>query len=268
MAAWRASVGAWAMVVASATSAAAASPIAELERLLQQEQASQRTSVRTADSGWVVSPAAQNGPAGQQSNAYPWNYAVLERDRNFRRAAIDPQTPSMAVAPPAESNSEFNNSVGCIVGGALGTTVASLAGGLNTVNLIGGGIVSAVNPVTFYVSLMGVVFVSFCQMGQALTPLYTYLTTPTPPEPIIGVPELVPEPQQPLDNLPDFRRGVPYESRPGVPMVRAADQPVEWVPVDPAPRRNCVQDRRSIRLAMSAMIHGEVIPPSCSGSLI
>src|SRR5690606_24244998 len=114
--------------------------------------------------------------------------------------------------------------------------------------------------------LIGVVFVSFCQLGQALTPLYTYLTTPTPPpEPVIGPPRAVP----PLDNLPDFRRTPPAESRPGVPMVRAAEQPGAWAPAVPAvDRRDCVPERRPIRLAMSAITHGAAIPPRCSGSLI
>jgi hypothetical protein len=93
---------------------------------------------------------------------------VLER-RDLRRVAVDPQAVTAPPAP-AESDRDFHGSVGCVVAGTVGPTLAGLGGGLNTVNLIGGGIVSAINPVTFYVSLMGVVFVSFCQLGQALAP--------------------------------------------------------------------------------------------------
>ena len=252
MAAWRASLGACGIVAATAGMAVAGSPIADLETLLKQQAAA----------GSAIAPIAR------RDDSLPWSPAVLER-RDLRRVAVDPQAVTAPPAP-AESDRDFHGSVGCVVAGTVGTTIAGLGGGLNTVNLIGGGIVSAINPVTFYVSLMGVVFVSFCQLGQALAPLYVYMTTPTPPaEPAIGVPQFLPQPPQPLDNLPDFRRGVPYESRPGVPMVRAVDRPAEWVPATPAAeRRDCVQDRRSIRLAMSAITHGAAIPPRCSGSLI
>ncbi|BBK30460.1 hypothetical protein EDC65_2098 [Stella humosa] len=255
MTAWRGALGALGIVVAAATPAVAASPIAELEQLLLREQAQ------------PAAPARNVRPIASQIDrkpGLPWNYAVIERDPNLRRAAIDPLTPVAPSAQAPDASSELKNSVGCIVGGTLGATVASLAGGTNTINLIGGGIVSAINPVTFYVSMVGVVFVSFCQLGQALTPLYVYMTTPSAPaEPIIGAPQM----ERPPQDLPDFRRGVPYESRPGVPMVRAADQPAGWAAEPPA-RGNCVRDRRSIRLAMAAMVHGEVIPPRCSGSLI
>ncbi|BBK38272.1 hypothetical protein STAQ_33500 [Allostella sp. ATCC 35155] len=197
--------------------------------------------------------------------ALPWRYAVL--DRNVRTASIDPQTPT---APKPAAASDFNGAVGCVVSGTVGTTIAALGGGLNTINLIGGGIVGAINPVTFYVSLVGVVFISFCQLGQALTPLYLHMTAPAAPEPVIGVPEVVAPPA--LDDLPEFRRSPqPVEPRPGVPMVRAADRPAllpQAIPVSPPAPRDCVQDRRSISLALTAITHGAAIPPRCSGSLI
>lgn len=253
MAAWRASLGACGLALVATS--AAASPIAELEALLRAQAKAQ-------------APAARSGfePAATVvRDGLPWNYAVVERDRNVRSAAIDPHTP--IATPPAETSSDLSSSVGCVVGGTVGATIASLGGGLNTINMIGGGVVSAINPVTFYVSLVGVVFISFCQLGQALTPLYLHLTAPTPPEPVIGPPQAAPPPA--LDNLPDFRRNPPLEHRPGVPMVRAADRPGEWVTTPPRrDQRDCVQDRRSIRLAMSAITHGAAIPPSCSGSLI
>lgn len=63
-------------------------------------------------------------------------------------------------------------SMGCLMGGTVGTTAALIAGGENLVNIIAGGIVPAGNPVALYVGLFGVVFASFCAVGQALAPLY------------------------------------------------------------------------------------------------
>ena len=63
-------------------------------------------------------------------------------------------------------------SMGCLISGSTGTVVALLAGGENLVNIIAGGIVAPANPMVLYVGLVGVVFTSFCAVGQALTPLY------------------------------------------------------------------------------------------------
>lgn len=261
MAAWRASVSACGVVLATAAAPAIASPIAELEALLR-AQAAVPPAERAVGRLPGIEPAAVSDPA-----ALPWRYAVL--DRNVRTASIDPQTPTAPAAKPG-GDSDFNGAVGCVVTGTLGTTVAALGGGLNTINLIGGGIVGAINPVTFYVSLVGVVFISFCQLGQALTPLYLHLTAPAAPEPVIGVPEVIAPP--PLDNLPEFRRSPqPVEPRPGVPMVRASDRPAllpQAIPASPPALRDCVRDRRSISLALTAITHGAAIPPRCSGSLI
>ena len=262
MAAWRASISACGVALATAASPAIASPIAELEALLRAQAAAPRAE-RPGGLLPGIEPAAVSDPA-----ALPWRYAVL--DRNVRTASIDPQTPTAPASKPA-ADSDFNGAVGCVVTGTVGTTIAALGGGLNTINLIGGGIVGAINPVTFYVSLVGVVFISFCQLGQALTPLYLHMTAPAAPEPVIGVPEVVAPPA--LDDLPEFRRSPqPVEPRPGVPMVRAADRPTpmlpQAVPASPRAPRDCVRDRRSISLALTAITHGAAIPPRCSGSLI
>jgi hypothetical protein len=67
------------------------------------------------------------------------------------------------------SESEFG-SLGCIVGGTLGTAAAIAIGGPNIINLIAGGIVPAATPGALYTALAGVVFASFCAVGQAATP--------------------------------------------------------------------------------------------------
>jgi hypothetical protein len=67
-------------------------------------------------------------------------------------------------------------SLGCIVGGTLASIGAAMIGAENIVNLIAGGIVPAATPVALYASLFGVVFATFCAVGQSMTPalLYAY----------------------------------------------------------------------------------------------
>lgn len=81
---------------------------------------------------------------------------------------------------PEEWSDTVRQSMGCLVSGTGGTVAAMIAGGENLVNVIAGGVVSASNPVVLYTGLFGVVFASFCAIGQALTPLYIqYFTEPT-----------------------------------------------------------------------------------------
>ncbi len=66
------------------------------------------------------------------------------------------------------------SSLGCIVGGTLGTAGALMVGGENIINLIAGGLVIPGSPAALYASLFGVVFASFCAVGQAMTPVVVY----------------------------------------------------------------------------------------------
>lgn len=76
----------------------------------------------------------------------------------------------------------LKQSIGCVLTGAGGTGLAILAGGENLVNVISGGLVVPANPIVLYTGLIGVVFASFCAIGQAMTPLYVYyFETPTAP---------------------------------------------------------------------------------------
>lgn len=86
-----------------------------------------------------------------------------------------------ATQDPEKWSDTVRQSMGCLVTGSAGTTAALFAGGENLVNVIAGGVVSAANPVVLYVGLFGVVFASFCAVGQALTPLYIqYVEGPQP----------------------------------------------------------------------------------------
>ena len=75
-----------------------------------------------------------------------------------------------APATPGGINDAEKQSIGCIIGGSGGLATAVGVGGTNVVNLIAGGIVSPLNPAAAYLALSGVVFASFCAIGQALTP--------------------------------------------------------------------------------------------------
>lgn len=80
---------------------------------------------------------------------------------------------------PEEWSDTVRQSMGCLVSGTGGTVAAMIAGGENLVNVIAGGVVSASNPVVLYTGIFGVVFASFCAIGQALTPLYIQYFTET-----------------------------------------------------------------------------------------
>jgi hypothetical protein len=88
-------------------------------------------------------------------------------------------SPSNGNGSSSASELEFGDSeqgsLGCIVGGTLGTAGAALIGAENIINLIAGGIVPAANPVALYAAMGGVVFASFCAVGQAMTPMAMYL---------------------------------------------------------------------------------------------
>jgi hypothetical protein len=82
-------------------------------------------------------------------------------------------------------------SLGCIVGGTLGTAGALLIGGENIINLIAGGLVPVSSSAALYAAMGGVVFASFCAVGQAMTPMVVYLYrryVSEPERPITGGP--------------------------------------------------------------------------------
>jgi len=66
-------------------------------------------------------------------------------------------------------------SMGCIVGGTAGTAISFLIGAENIINLIAGGLVPVSSPAALYAAMGGVVFASFCAVGQAMTPMAVYL---------------------------------------------------------------------------------------------
>lgn len=98
-----------------------------------------------------------------------------------------------ATAGEHQMPEEVKQSIGCVVTGTAGVAAAVAAGGENLINIIAGGIVVPQNRAVLYIGLAGVVFASFCAVGQALTPIYLYYTEP--PEPAAPTQSVVREPQ-------------------------------------------------------------------------
>ncbi|MGE0713861.1 MAG: hypothetical protein AB7P02_00330 [Alphaproteobacteria bacterium] len=86
-----------------------------------------------------------------------------------------------ALAGDATISADLQQSVGCVIAGTGATALALAAGAENLVNVVSGGLVTSANPVVLYMGVVGVVFASFCSLGQALTPLYLYFTEPATP---------------------------------------------------------------------------------------
>lgn len=89
-------------------------------------------------------------------------------EEQFASPLVPPKLPSQAV--PQEVTAAW----GCVVFGSVGTAAAVGASSVNLLNVIAGGVVTPANPAVLYLGLAGVVFTSFCTLGQQLTPLYTY----------------------------------------------------------------------------------------------
>ena len=66
-------------------------------------------------------------------------------------------------------------SFGCLAGGLTGLGVPMAAGGSDVVNIIAGGVVPIGSNLALGTALVGVIFGSFCVIGQALTPSALYV---------------------------------------------------------------------------------------------
>ena len=71
--------------------------------------------------------------------------------------------------------------LGCLIAGTVGTGIAGLAGINNVVNVMAGGQVIASSNLALYTAVAGVIFGTFCAVGQALTPLYLVVSRTVPP---------------------------------------------------------------------------------------
>ncbi|HYD68720.1 hypothetical protein [Azospirillum sp.] len=94
------------------------------------------------------------------------------------RPMPDHQTSQMMATPmlPAADNlpDDVRSGWGCLIGGTVGTGIAMAANAENLINVIAGGIVAPASPAVLAIGLAGVVFGTFCTLGQAVTPLYVH----------------------------------------------------------------------------------------------
>src|SRR5262249_4308035 len=72
-------------------------------------------------------------------------------------------------------NPAVAHALGCLIAGSVGTGVAALAGTRNVVQIIAGGHVVPASQLALYTAVVGVIFGTFCAVGQALTPLYLHV---------------------------------------------------------------------------------------------
>ena len=83
-----------------------------------------------------------------------------------------PRSPYGPVANTAERPYRTAESMACLITGSAATLAALGLGWENVTNLISGGVVAGAGTGAAALGLFGVVFLSFCTIGQALTPLY------------------------------------------------------------------------------------------------
>ncbi|MCC7271990.1 MAG: hypothetical protein IT561_04925 [Alphaproteobacteria bacterium] len=129
----------------------------------------------------IAGGAAVAQPLGAAAD--PWTFLSSPRAGRHESRAIPvksygPNFPSLpgdsVVEPNGAMTPEVKQSVGCLISGTVATLAAMGAGGENLVNIIAGGTVAPTNTAVLYIGLVGVVFASFCAIGQAITPLYLY----------------------------------------------------------------------------------------------
>lgn len=129
----------------------------------------------------AVCAALATQPALAQSSSYSVTSAVFERVGFPKPTPPDAAPASPSAAAEEAVDNAVAQSLGCVLAGTTGTSIALLAGGENVVHIIAGGLVLPVNQIALYTAIVGVVFGTFCAVGQAVTPLYLYATrAPTP----------------------------------------------------------------------------------------
>jgi len=170
----------------------------------------------------VVLCATSTGAGAAQSASAPVHWAFLDRPSPTQpqKASFTPtmnskwygSVPSPVFnASPGEGWSESEQgAVGCILAGSVGTAATLYIGAANILNLIAGGGAPAASPSALYAAVAGVVFATFCGVGQAVTPVVAkayrnYYAVPyTPPAPLL--------PQQP-PYMSQFQRKARLESQ-------------------------------------------------------
>lgn len=99
-------------------------------------------------------------------------------------AAQETASPMVPPKAPPHTPDDVRQAWACVAGGSVGTAAAVAAGAENLVNVVAGGVVAPSNRAVMIVGLTGVVFTTFCTLGQQLLPLVEYYApwgaTPAP----------------------------------------------------------------------------------------
>ncbi len=78
--------------------------------------------------------------------------------------------------PNTESMPEnVKEGFGCFIAGSLATAITAAIGAENLVNVVAGGVVAPASTAVLAFGVVGVVFSSFCVIGQVLTPTTVYI---------------------------------------------------------------------------------------------
>jgi hypothetical protein len=168
----------------------------------RQDSALARNGVALALAGTVLAGLLSSPAVAADGNATdPWLYLSVARPGGMVQAddpgeaSVVPvmlRLPSSGPAhEPTDAEMAFQTaqSVACVVTGGVATAAALGLGWQNVTNLIsGGGAVPAAGPGVVALGLFGVVFTSFCAIGQALTPLYLDFMAPLEPAPAVPPP--------------------------------------------------------------------------------
>ena len=104
----------------------------------------------------------------------PYSTSALLRPAKSYGPSGSPASNGNGASDTLEFGESEKGSLGCLIGGVAGTAGALLIGGENIINLIAGGMVIPASPAALYASMFGVVFASFCAVGQAMTPAIVY----------------------------------------------------------------------------------------------
>ena len=88
--------------------------------------------------------------------------------------AQDTASPMVPPKAPREMPDNVKTAWACVAGGSAGTVAALAAGAENLINVVAGGMVVPANRSVMVIGLAGVVFTTFCTLGQQLLPLAQY----------------------------------------------------------------------------------------------
>lgn len=86
-------------------------------------------------------------------------------------AAQETASPMAPPKAPREIPDDVRSAWACVAGGSAGTAAALAAGAENLINVVAGGVVAPSNRSVMVLGLAGVVFTTFCTLGQQLLPL-------------------------------------------------------------------------------------------------